>query len=344
VRCPTFVELPSPPPGKTGWPWTDDGIRMPDVKPPGARSPRVSIVTPSYNQGHFIEETIRSVLLQGYPDLEYIIIDGGSSDSTTAIIRKYEDWLTYWVSEPDEGQTEAIKKGWSLATGEVVAYINADDAYLPGAVAVAADAFRARPDAGMVYGTAVIVDDSGRELRPWRAQPFDVRRMLTRGSIVPQPATFFSAAALEEVGSLDERWNMIMDYELAIRMGTRYPAISVSESLARFRDHGKSKSRLRFEAIADELIQFVGALSPTGMSHRKWRRVRRATLSRIYVELAFAYLAQDKQETAKASSQVVRSALADPAWMVRRPLTAAHLARQMLTAYVSALHRPHRTT
>ena len=343
MRRPTFVDLPSPPPGKAGWPWTDDGIRTPDVRPPGSKSPRVSIVTPSYNQGHFIEETIRSVLLQGYPDLEYIIIDGGSSDATTAIIRKYENWLTYWVSEPDEGQTEAIKKGWSLATGEVVAYINADDAYLPGAVSVAVDAFCARPDAGMVYGTAVIVDDRGRELRPWRAQPFDVRRMLTRGSIVPQPATFFSAAALEEVGSLDDRWNMIMDYELAIRMGMRYPAISVSEALARFRDHGKSKSRLKFEAIADELVQLVGALRPTGLSRRKWRRIRRATLSRIYVELAFAYLAQDKQEAAKASSQVVRSVLADPVWMFRRPLMAAHLARRMLKAYASTLHRPHRT-
>jgi glycosyltransferase involved in cell wall biosynthesis len=317
---------------------------MPDVRLSGPRSPRVSIVTPSYNQGHFIEETIRSVLLQGYPDLEYIIIDGGSSDATTAIIRKYEDWLTYWVSEPDEGQTEAIKKGWSLATGEVVAYINADDTYLPGAVSVAVDAFCASPDAGMVYGTAVIVDDSGRELRQWRAQPFDVRRMLTRGSIVPQPATFFSAAALESVGSLDDRWNMIMDYELAIRMGMRYPAISVSEALARFRDHGKSKSRLKFEALADELVQFVGALRPTGLSRRKWRRVRRATLSRIYVELAFAYLAQDKQEAAKASRQVVRSVLADPVWVFRRPLMATHLARRMLKAYVDALHRSHRTT
>jgi glycosyltransferase involved in cell wall biosynthesis len=344
VGCPALVELPPPPPGKAGWPWTEDGIRTPDVRPEGSRWPRVSIVTPSYNQGHFIEETIRSVLLQGYPDLEYIVIDGGSSDSTTAVIRKYEEWLTYWVSEPDEGQTDAIKKGWSLATGEVVAYINADDSYLPGAVSAAVDAFCARRDAGMVYGTAVIVDDSGRELRPWKAQPFDMRRMLIRGSIVPQPATFFSAAALDEVGSLDDKWNMIMDYELAIRMGMRYPAISVPETLARFRDHDESKSRLKFEATADELTQFVRALEPVEMSPRTWRRVRRATLSRIYVELALAYLALDKQETAKASTYLVRSVVADPLWTFRRPLLAAHLASQLLTAYVTTLRRRHSTT
>src|SRR5262245_19754812 len=110
MQCPTLPELPPPPLGKTGWPWTVETQRLPAVRPDGSTWPRISIVTPSYDQGQFIEETIRSVLLQGYPDLEYIVIDGGSTDGAVDIIRKYAPWLTYWTSEPDHGQAHAINK------------------------------------------------------------------------------------------------------------------------------------------------------------------------------------------------------------------------------------------
>ena len=116
MRCSTLAELPPPPPGKTGWPWTEESPRLADMMHDGQPWPRVSIVTPSYNQAEYIEETIRPVLLQGYPDLEYIVIDGGSTDGSVEIIRTYAPWLTYWVSEPDRGQTYAINKGWMRAT------------------------------------------------------------------------------------------------------------------------------------------------------------------------------------------------------------------------------------
>ena len=141
MRCPTLAELPPPPPEMTGWPWTVETPPVPPVRPDGSAWPRISIVTPSYNQGQFIEETIRSILLQGYPDLEYIIIDGGSTDQSVEIIRKYEPWLTYWVSEKDRGQSHAINKGFERASGEIGGYINSDDFYLPVALSAVAVSF-----------------------------------------------------------------------------------------------------------------------------------------------------------------------------------------------------------
>jgi len=129
MRCPTLTELPPPPKGKTGWPWTEVSEQLPGTMPDGTPWPRISIVTPSYNQGEFIEETIRSILLQGYPDLEYIIIDGGSMDESVEIIEKYSAWLKHWVSEPDRGQSHAINKGRMHTTGTIEAYLNSDDFY-----------------------------------------------------------------------------------------------------------------------------------------------------------------------------------------------------------------------
>lgn len=132
MRCPTLHDLPPPPPGKTGWPWTEESTQAPELTPSGEAWPRISIVTPSYNQGAFLEETIRSVLLQGYPDLEYIIIDGGSTDSSVQIIQKYAKWISYWVSHADRGQTDAINRGFLRCTGKVVAWLNSDDMYYSG--------------------------------------------------------------------------------------------------------------------------------------------------------------------------------------------------------------------
>jgi glycosyltransferase involved in cell wall biosynthesis len=134
MRCPRLAELPSPPAGKTGWPWTVETPQLPAARPDGTPWPRISIVTPSYNQGQFIEETIRSVLLQGYPDLEYIVIDGGSTDGAIDIIRKYAPWLAYWTSERDDGQVGAINAGMSQASGSLLNWINSDDLLLPRAL------------------------------------------------------------------------------------------------------------------------------------------------------------------------------------------------------------------
>src|SRR5262245_40759296 len=154
-----LVDLPPPPPEKTRWPWTQS-----DVQPaPPSESfawPRVTVVTPSFNQGAFIEETIRSVLLQDYPNLEYLVVDGGSTDSTLEVIKTYEPWIDYWVSERDRGQTHAINKGFSRATGEILAWLNSDDTYEPHAIRTVVRHMMAT-GAVVTYGNCNLIDETG---------------------------------------------------------------------------------------------------------------------------------------------------------------------------------------
>jgi glycosyltransferase involved in cell wall biosynthesis len=336
VRCPTLRQLPSPPPGKTGWPWTQDSPQLPDARPDGQTWPRLSIVTPSYNQGRFIEETIRSVLLQGYPNLEYLVIDGGSDDESLEIIRKYEPWLAYWLSEPDRGQAHAINKGWERATGDIVAYINTDDFYLAGAFAIIAQEFCANPTVGMVYGTALIVDEQGKPLKDWEARPFDVRVMLTVGSIIPQPAVFFSKTALNTLGYLDERWHQILDYEFCIRVGMRYPSLCVARTLARFRNHPASKTRLRFEQTARELIDFVTNFNADQFTARELSSIKRTALSRVYYELALGYAEQEQRQEPEVLKPLVKSIGLEPRIALRQPMLTAHIGKMVLIGYLKA--------
>ena len=141
MRYPTLSESPPLSPGKTGWPWAEKNLQLPDTMPGGSPWPRISIVTPSCNQGRFLEETIRSVLLQGYPNLEYVIIDGGSSDGSVDIIRKYESQLAYWDSRPDSGMYYAINEGFAHSTGDIMAWLNSDDMYTPWSLRVVGEIF-----------------------------------------------------------------------------------------------------------------------------------------------------------------------------------------------------------
>ncbi len=160
-----LAQLPSPPPGKTGWPWTKESVPVPAVMPDSKQWPKISIVTPSYNQGQYLEETIRSVLLQGYPNLEYIVIDGGSTDKSVEIIKKYEPWLTYWVSEKDNGQADAINKGFRIATGDVIAWQNSDDYYYPNVFKAIGISVAKNPSIDICHGITLVIDNNGRVLR-----------------------------------------------------------------------------------------------------------------------------------------------------------------------------------
>ncbi len=158
MRCPALRELPPPPPGKTGWPWTEASPDLPDMTQDGRPWPRVSIVTPSYNQGLLIEKTIRSVLLQGYPNLEYIIIDGGSTDGTVQVIREYSPWLTYSVSEPHKGQSAVINRGFLHSTADILGWLNSDDHYMPGAIQKIAEASLEDLEAHVFVGLGRVIN------------------------------------------------------------------------------------------------------------------------------------------------------------------------------------------
>lgn len=192
--------LPPPPPGKSGWPWVEEPAALPATMPDGAPWPRVSIVTPSYNQGQFIEETIRSVLLQGYPNLEYIVVDGGSTDGSVEIIRKYAPWLSHWESERDRGQVHAISKGLARASGTWFNWLNSDDCLAPHALATLATVAALAPDAKWVSGGSLSLTEQGAPIDlylPWRIDPMVVGLDYIS---FPQDATFIDRAFLLESG------------------------------------------------------------------------------------------------------------------------------------------------
>lgn len=182
------------------------------------KKPLVSIVTPSFNQGRFLEQTMRSVLEQDYPRIEYIVIDGGSSDNSVTVIEKYTDRLAYWISERDKGQTDALNKGFSKAHGEILAWVNSDDAYTPGAVSAAVAYLQEHPEIGMVYGDLDFIDENDKVIGRFNAAQTDLAR-LRRGFVhIPQPAAFFRAEHWRKTGPLDPSFFFAMDYDLWVRL------------------------------------------------------------------------------------------------------------------------------
>lgn len=204
--------------------------------------PLVSIVTPCYNHARFLEATMRSVLEQDYPRLEYLVVDGGSTDGSVEIIRRYADRLAWWVSEPDRGQTDAINKGFARARGEILAWLNSDDTYEPGAVSEAVAALLAHPEAAMVYGDANFIDESGRVTGRFPAAQTDYAR-LRRGYVhIPQQAAFFRADLWKQVGPLDPSFFFAMDYDLWVRLARLAPLVYVPRTWANFRLHREGKT------------------------------------------------------------------------------------------------------
>lgn len=217
--------------------------------------PLVSIVTPSFNQGRFIRETIESVLGQGYPNIEYQVMDGGSTDDTVKILREYEGRLT-WVSEPDRGQTDAINRGWRRARGTILAYLNSDDTYLPSAVERAVACLEEHPEAGAVYGEGYHVDERGVILERYPTEPFSMER-LEETCFICQPTVFLRREIVERVGYLDESLQYCMDYDLWIRIARVARFAHTPHHLATTRLHADTKTLGKAPQAHAEILRMI---------------------------------------------------------------------------------------
>jgi len=205
-------------------------------------SPLVTIITPSFNQAPYLEETINSVLSQTYPHIEYIIMDGGSTNGSVEIIKRYQSKLAYWVSEKDRGQTDAINKGFARAKGEVLAWINSDDTLLPNAVEEAVRFLNENPDIGLVYGDTHYIDEHSKVIGRFPAAQTDLAR-LRRGYVhIPQQASFFRKSIWDQIGPLDPEFFFAMDYDLWVRIAGKAEIRYLPRWWANFRLHRGAKS------------------------------------------------------------------------------------------------------
>ncbi len=218
--------------------------------------PLVSIITPSYNQAEYLEHTMRSVLSQDYSPLEYLVVDGGSKDGSVDIIRRHADRLAWWVSEPDSGQAEAINKGLRRAKGEIVAWLNSDDLYWPGAVAGAVAALKAHPAAGLVYANATSIDGQGRPFNDMCFRQYDFSDLMAF-NIICQPAVFMRAKVLRAAGYLQPDFHFLLDHSLWLRMARIAPIFYVPHFWAFARYHPSAKNIARAEEFGDEAFRIL---------------------------------------------------------------------------------------
>ncbi len=218
--------------------------------------PKVSIITPSFNQAAFLEQTMLSVLNQGYPNLEYMVVDGGSTDGSVDIIRKYSDRLAWWVSEKDAGQADAINKGFARASGEIIGWLNSDDLYQPGAVVSAVIALQSDPNLALVYGNLLSIDGTGRVINVQRFGNWGLKDLM-RFRIIGQPAVFMRRSALEKAGFLDLHYHFMLDTHLWLRVAQHGTMEHVNEIWACARFHENAKNVAKALEYAPETYQVL---------------------------------------------------------------------------------------
>jgi glycosyltransferase involved in cell wall biosynthesis len=318
---PSIKEFPAPVKNKIGWPWTQETKSLTEKAPDGKAWPRIGIVTPSFNQGQFIEETIRSVLLQGYPNLEYIIIDGGSTDGSVETIKKYSAWLAFWISEPDKGQSNAINKGMLKCTGDIFNWINADDILYPGALQAIAMAWLKNPGT-IITGPVINFYTNGTEnqVNPnnLTLENFlNIKKAKENRWNWHQPGTFLPLEQVKNVGGLREDLHFSMDHILMIELLQTCKVNYIPEVLAKFRLHKNSKTKtIGFPRFTLERVE---ALRADGRSHAE---VTRDELKADHVNLLITCgaLAIRNRQYRTASKYLVKSILVSPLLVFRELL------------------------
>ncbi|RJR54999.1 MAG: glycosyltransferase [Desulfobacteraceae bacterium] len=261
MKSPRLSELPAPVCGKIGWPWAEESHSPLLGHSTIPSFPKISVVIPSYNQGEYLEASIRSILLQGYPSIELIIVDGGSSDNSSAIINKYHNWISWWVSEPDRGQSHAINKGFEHATGDLVTFLSTDDFYLPGTLQDVAHHWADSSTCGAIIGGFRYLREDGKLSKvrlPVLCRPAPTDLTIGPPGVyrLHQVATFYIRAALDEVGRrVRDDLHYTMDRELLYRVCRRFPIHLVNRPYGVFRLHSGSKSTNSVLAFAKEFEQ-----------------------------------------------------------------------------------------
>ena len=245
---------------------------------------KISLVTCSYQQGKFLDATIRSVLDQQYSDLDYIIIDGGSKDESVDVIKRHQPLLSYWESEKDRGQTNALNKGFNRATGDILGWLCSDDLLLPDALNWVASYFEAHPEVDMIYGNALWIDAAGDYIRPKKEMSWNKFVFLYDHNYIPQPATFWRRSLHEKVGGLDESWNLGMDSDLWLRFARHTKPHYVNKYLACMRDYPEQKTRSLKPAGRNEDMQLRSRELPSLFAWPQRPLTLSARLARIAIK------------------------------------------------------------
>jgi len=306
----TLQDLPSPPEGKIGWPWTEQTEVLPDKMPDGSDWPRISIVTPNYNYGHFIEETIRSILLQGYPNLEYIIIDGASTDNSVEIIKKYERWLFYWVSEKDRGQSNAINKGLEKCTGEIFNWINSDDFLEIGGLQNISTAFK---NFDVLAGKVKDFSEINEKEQIHIHHNLSAINLLKNKYCYHQPGIWLRTEKIKKIGAFREDLYLCFDWELAIRYLTYFSNVNYSKNiLVNFRLHSSAKTNVDYSEIARERTISLESI----LYDEKYKKIYRHIRIYLKTQLWYSELKKiiDSAELSKFNKilQIIKHSCTEP--------------------------------
>jgi glycosyltransferase involved in cell wall biosynthesis len=273
----TIDDLPAPPAGRSGWPWTNQVPKSRAADRLDEPWPRICVVTPSFNQAAFLEQTLRSVLLQGYPNLEYIVIDGGSTDGSVRILERYAPWLTYWVSGPDNGQVDAINKGLRRSSSDWIGWQNSDDIYYPLALWRIAEAARCDRSAALIVGNVNLIASDDRVITDLRFVRPTYRSMLAEGMVLTNQAAFWRTELHAGIGWLDETYGCAFDYDWFLRLLYKGRARHIDRVLGGYRLHPDTKTNRMMQQCTEEHRRILSGRRPNAWEVQLYR-VRRIGL------------------------------------------------------------------